>query len=218
MNDFISSNDLNSFEGYLKYQAIDPTTLSAEALEEWRGIYVDAMARRNATPKIGFMKLPQDNGDERYAVAIRDGVKLWLTLWVRCSARGDVYIFVPRGNRDWNPHASYHADGTFHHKSYDVVVTPVTQKRQSPVGAFKGTECLGKYMGHGTGNAECDPAAYSGVFELAPGILGPRNGAVEIDLVEPGMEGESLHESDVIRQVFARRNGRPSIVITVSRN
>ena len=27
----------------------------------------------------------------------------------------------PRGNRDWDAHASYHLDGTFHNKSYDTV-------------------------------------------------------------------------------------------------
>jgi hypothetical protein len=40
----------------------------------------------------------------KYAVAIRDGSDPWLTMWVRCS--GEVFIMYPRGDRDWDAHAS----------------------------------------------------------------------------------------------------------------
>jgi hypothetical protein len=33
--------------------------------------------------------------------------------------------------------------------------------------------------------AICDPADFSGVVEVAPGVLGPRQGSVVVDLVEP---------------------------------
>jgi hypothetical protein len=27
---------------------------------------------------------------------------------------------IPRDSSPWNPHASYHGDGTYHHKSHDM--------------------------------------------------------------------------------------------------
>ena len=56
-------------------------------------------------------------------------------------------------------------------------------------GAFKGSEHLGMYAGHGTKSigAVFDPAAFAGVVIVAPGILGLRHGVVAIDLVEPGV-------------------------------
>ncbi len=44
--------------------------------------------------------------------------------------------------------------------------------------------------GHGPKGvgAVCDPTAFSGVLEVPPGILGPRDGVVAVDLVEPGVE------------------------------
>src|SRR6516164_9347789 len=42
-------------------------------------------------------------------------------------------------------------------------------------------------MGHGkTTGAVCDPKAFDGVVIVEPGILGPRNGSVGVDLVASG--------------------------------
>jgi hypothetical protein len=64
------------------------------------------------------MKLkPPKPGEQRYAVAILDGLDLWLTLWVRCSPKGDVYILLPRQDPDLDFHTSYHNNGEFRTKT-----------------------------------------------------------------------------------------------------
>jgi hypothetical protein len=86
------------------------------------------------------MKLPEPvAGEHRCAVAVREGSDLWL----RC----EFFIMLPRGDQGWNPHTSYHLDGTLHMKSYDYRVLP-PQKRQPLTGAFRGSEPRGMYMGH----------------------------------------------------------------------
>jgi hypothetical protein len=112
-----------------------------------------------------------------------------LTTWIRRSPKGDVYVLIPRGDRDWDPHTSYHRNGMFHSKSFGQKFGP-GQKRQPLTTAFKGTEQLAAYAGHGPKGvgAICDPTAFSGVVEVAPGVLGPRDGQVVVDLVEPGCE------------------------------
>jgi hypothetical protein len=82
------------------------------------------------------MKLQPVPGEEKYAVAIRDGSDLWLTLWVRCSRKGEIFVMYPRGDRDWDAHASYHLDGTLHQKTHGKVMGAV--KRQSLTSAFRG--------------------------------------------------------------------------------
>jgi hypothetical protein len=46
MVDFISEDDLLTFEGFLKYQAIDPAVLTPDELEVWRGMFEDSLQRR----------------------------------------------------------------------------------------------------------------------------------------------------------------------------
>ena len=148
MGDFISEDDVQVFEGFLKYQAVDPATITPEELEMWRGIFDEATERRKTSPKVGLMKLLPVAGEQKYAVAIRDGSDLWLTLWVRCSRKGEVFIMYPRGERDWVAHASYHLDGTLHQKSHGSILgTPKTH--QPLTAAFRGSEHLGLYAGSG---------------------------------------------------------------------
>jgi hypothetical protein len=85
---------------------------------------------------------------------------------------------MPRGDRDWDPHTSYHLDGRVHMKSYDRKILPA-QKRQPLTGVFRNAEHLGVYAGHGKGSgAICAPSAFTGVVEVPPGILGPKHGGV----------------------------------------
>jgi hypothetical protein len=165
VQDFIGEDDLATFETWLRYQAVDAATATPDEL------------RSLATPKVGLMKLLPVPGEHRYAVAVRDGTDLWLTLWVRRSRKGEFFVMIPRSDGDWDPHTSYHRDGTFHPKSFGAKVIP-PQKRQPLTGTFRGTGHLGAYHGHspkGVG-AICDPTAFSGVVEVAPGVLGPRDG------------------------------------------
>lgn len=167
-----------------------------------------------AAPKVGLMKLRAISGEHRYAVAVREGSDLWLALWVRRSRKGEFFMMVPRGDRDWNPHTSYHLDGTLHMKSHDHAVLPT--KHQPLTGTFRGTEHLGVSYGHGPKSvgAICDPTAFAGVVEVTPGVLGPRDGWVAVDLVEPGCEPSSLPWAQIVkREVF--RDVVPWVVITV---
>jgi hypothetical protein len=212
--EFISEDDLKTFEGWLKYQAIDAATTAPEELARWRGIFEEARQRSAAQPKVGLMKLQPVPGELRYAVAVREGSDLWLTLWVRRSRKGEFFIMLPRGDGDWDPHTSYHLDGTLHMKSYDRKT--ITQKHQPLTGPFRGSEQLGAYSGHGPKSvgAVCDPAAFTGVVEVAPGVLGPRDGAVTVDLVEPGHEPMGFPWTQIVtRQIF--REMLPWVVITV---
>jgi hypothetical protein len=189
VQEFISEDDLSTFEGWLKYQGVDAATATPDELAMWRGLFDEGRERSLATPKVGLMKLGPVPGEHRYAVAVREGSDLWLTLWVKRTRKGEFFVIVPRKDRGWNVHTSYHLDGTLHMKSFDhKLASP--QKRQPLTGTFRGTEHLGAHMGHGPKGvgAICDPTAFSGVVEVTPGVLGPRDGQVVVDLVEPGCE------------------------------
>ena len=212
MQEFISEDDLATFEGWLRYQGFDAAMLAPDELTDWRDMFDKARRDSLATPKVGLMKLPRIPGEYRYAVAARDGSDLWLTLWVKCSKKGEFFIMVPRQGPGWDVHTSYHLDGTMHMKSFGH--KHVSKKLQPLTGAFKGTEHLGSQMGHGPKRvgAICDPADFSGVVEVAAGILGPRDGGVVVDLVEPNRE--PLDWPNVVqKEVF--RDTVPWIVIRV---
>jgi hypothetical protein len=212
--ELISEDDLDTFEGWLKYQNFG--SVGGDELSALRDLYAEIKAASAATPKIGLMKLRPQPGEHRYAVALRDGANLWLTLWVRRSPKGDVYVFQPRADGRWNPHASYHRDGTLHSKSYDRKF--FVRQRQPLNSSFHGTEHIGIFAGHGKGaGAICDPKDFSAVIEIEPGILGPIHGTVAVDLVEPSCEPIDLmmsNHKEVARQEF--RDVVPYLVIRVS--
>ena len=93
----------------------------------------------------------------------------------------------------------------------------LSQKRQPLTAAFRGSEHLGAYGGHGKGSgAVCDPKAFDGVVIVEPRILGPIHGSVAFDLVEPGYVPKP-DPSVTERQVFLR-GARPSVIITIYRD
>jgi len=212
----MSEDDLDTFEGWLEgIQGIDPTTAAPEVLADWRDLYDEL--NKNPTPKVGRIKFkPLRPGEDRYAVAIREGSDLWLTFWVRRAPKGDIFLIAPRADRRWDPHTSYHRDGTFHAKSFDRRLGP-PRKRQSLTAAFRGTEHIGTYGGHGKGiGAICDAEAFSGVVEVPPGVLGPLDGAIAVDLVEPGVEPMPwpFRDGRIVRQATFK-DGQPWIVLRV---
>jgi hypothetical protein len=132
MRDFISEDDLDTFEGWLRYQALDLTTATTDEQEFWRTAFDQSRERASGTPKVGLMKLRMVPGEYRYAVAVREGADLWLTLWVRRSPKGEFFVFLPSAVKGWNPHASYHLDGTFHSKTFnDTKMGPPQKRRES---------------------------------------------------------------------------------------
>jgi hypothetical protein len=214
VQEFISEDDLKTFEGWLKYQGVNAATTATHELNMWRSLFDETREQGLASPKVGLMKLPPlVPGGHRYAVAVREGSDLWLTLWVRHSQKG-FFVMLPRADRSWDPHASYHLDGRLHMKSHDHKVS--VDQRQPLTGAFRGTEQLVSFMGHGPKSvgAICDTTAFSGVVEVAPGVLGPRNGAVIVDLVEPGCKPTSVPNTIVQEKIFC--DTCPHIVIRIS--
>ena len=183
MSEFISEDDLNTFEGWLKYQAVDPATLTPAELKQWGSWFDEGQSSKD--PKMGLLKLKGRPGERLYGVAVREDGNLWLVLWVRRNRKGEFFVMVPRAKTGWDPHNSYHFDGTFHAKSFGHKLQ--VEQRQPLTGNFRGAEHLGAYGGYGpkTVGAVCDPKAFAGGFVLPPGILGPRDGMVVVDLVEP---------------------------------
>jgi len=51
MSDFISEEDLETFEGWLQYQGVAPTT--SEELETWLRLFEEVRQRSAASPKVG---------------------------------------------------------------------------------------------------------------------------------------------------------------------
>jgi hypothetical protein len=216
-SDFIDEDDLNTFEGWLKYQAIDPSEVSPEELALLRSEFDKATAKQLANPKVGLMKLKPLllAGEHRYAVAVRDGADLWLALWLKRNKKGEFVVLIPRTEPGWDQHATYHLDGKDHWKSYKKHVWNRT-KRQPLTSPFRGAEHLGSFAGYepkGVG-AMCDPAAFNGIVEVPLGVLGPRHGSVVIDLVEPGHEPPRWLEPIVLSKVF--RDFVPWVVFRVA--
>jgi hypothetical protein len=215
--EYISEDDLNTYKGWLKYQGLELSTLNEEEAAEMRELFDRAVSTRAKARKVGRMKLMRP-GDSTYAIAIRDGSNLWLALWIRRSAKPEYFIFHPTTDGNWNPHSSLHKDGTFHLKSYDQLML-APQRKQLP-SAVKGTEHLGAYGGFGPKavGAICDPADFTGVFEVPPGVLGPRNGILTVDLMEPGSGAEPLMHpaKEVARHLF--NDAVPHVLVRVFRS
>jgi hypothetical protein len=142
----------------------------------------------------------QGRADEARIVGVGRSISgLWLTLWVRRSWKPEFFVFMPRADGR-NSHVSYHRNGTYHYKT-DGRIVGTPKKLQRLDQPFKGTEHLGGFKGHGPKSvgAVCDPSVFTGVVELPPGLLGPRDGVVLVDLVEPGCDPITL-SGDMIRQ------------------
>ncbi len=164
---------------------------------------------------------PKPSLDESfYAVAIRDGNKLYLPFWVRRAATGDIYGFIPRETppeerrrNNWNPHVSYHADGQLHHKSFNHK------------GLVKGCQKLGADFkgeinlvvtdmtagGVRAVNITFSPDRFSDVIELPITAVEQEPLFIALDLVE---EGHSIpHAGECIT---GRRYGEPTPEIMLS--
>jgi hypothetical protein len=127
--------------------------------------------------------------DYQYAIAVRDGSDLWLVAVVRRSRnKGEFFVSVPRPkNPGWNPHVSYHRNGTFHSKRYDRI--GLTSPCQPLNGKFRGTEHFGACNGARDPKRigiVCNRQNYTDVLEIPLVTLGSHDGTIVVDLVEPG--------------------------------
>jgi hypothetical protein len=111
--------------------------------------------------------------DQMYAVAVRDE-ELFLALTVRRDPKSDVYVHIPRqGPDDRRYHASFHASGQSHHKSFGRT-TPskpiLVRLRQKPDSHFQGAENITQTnlpadLPRSVGII-CRPQGFKGVFEI----------------------------------------------------
>jgi hypothetical protein len=211
MSHFIGEDDLKTFDGWLRYQGIDPATAPHDELAEWQKLFAEI--RRKPNPKVSLMKLRPIPGEYRYAVAIREGSDLWLTLWARRSPKPEFFVMQPRSDRGWDPHVSFHFNGKLHFKSHGRVV--LKKERQPLSDTFRGTVHLGGHGGHGK-SAICDRKAFNGVVEVESDVLDPRHGQVVVDLVEPGCKPMPWPFVLVRRKTFKHR--KPWVVIRIGRD
>lgn len=52
MQEFISEDDLKTFEGWLRYQAVDAATATPDELAMWRGLFDEVSERSLATLRL----------------------------------------------------------------------------------------------------------------------------------------------------------------------
>jgi ribosomal protein L30 len=187
---FISEDDLKTFEGWLRHQGRDVRLLTRRELKIWRRLFDEVRMSSSATQKVGKIKFSEQlpPGEYRYALAFRDGADLWMTLWVKRNHKGEFFVMLPSSDPKWDAHNSYHLDGRKHMKSYGRKFE--VQKGQRLDGVFHGTETMGAFGGHSPKalGAVCDPKDFSRVMVVPPDLLGPRDGHVVVDLVEPNCD------------------------------
>ncbi|HXW65644.1 MAG TPA: hypothetical protein VEK74_11215 [Burkholderiaceae bacterium] len=144
MQEIFTEDDLDTIQGFARYQRFDLERASLEGMEALRRCFAVSLDRRARYCPVGRMALKPN--DVCYAVAIEDGDDLWVPLWIKRSSKGDIYVFWPHGcvegEDPGSPHVSYHRDGTYHSKSYEQVTMP-PQKRHPLLGDFKRCEHLG---------------------------------------------------------------------------
>src|SRR5271169_4258195 len=120
MSEFLSEDDTKTFEGWLRLQGYaDPAALAPTVLADFRDYYETYCNKPH--PKVGRAPYaPKNPGDRHYAVAVQDAGELFVVLWVKrvLWKKKEFFVFVPRADAKWDPHTSYHQDGSFHSKSF----------------------------------------------------------------------------------------------------
>ncbi len=162
-------------------------------------------------------------GEKIYAIAIvhPDGRK-HLFGRVRRSAKGDVYAVwaedqSPRNlGRGSNPHASYHADGRKHSKSYDR--TAIKKSLQIPDASFKGTEPI-EATNADRGLSLTLPMLsgnFDDVFEIGSAQIAPtRNPSITVDVSEPGVPPIRLTGKDHVIAEKIFKDDIPWIIVSL---
>ena len=132
-----------------------------------------------------------------FAIGVQDDQGFHLVARIARRATG-IYYLIPRANEDfgiiadenWDPHASYHADGTHHIKSFgSTVLSPVM--RQPLNQAFTGAEPLfpqgfapGDLFGH---QVVGDLSPFREVFVIPSTMIAPdAHHTIAVDLLSSG--------------------------------
>ena len=212
----ISEDDPIEFLRWVRAQGVDPLPLSLEDLEVWRRAFRGEL-RDLRSPRVRPMKLKLVPDEFRYAVAVREGSNVWLTMWVRRSSKGEFSIITPIGDKEWkiewHPQTTYHLDGMLRTRDHKHNV--IIKNCQPLTGTFRGTESLGVYYGPGPKNdgAIFDPTVFTAVVEVSSSVFGSGVG-IGVEIMAPDNEAVEASWSRIItRQIF--RETVPWVVITV---
>lgn len=155
-----------------------------------------------------------------YAVALRDSEGLWLLSRIRRSRKGDVYVLFPRDEPGWNPHASYHHDGTRHVRSHGGRYL-VDQRPRPDATTFRGVESVFA-LALPPGDVAlirtpCQTHEFSDVFEIGREHLPlEESHALAVDLVEPGHGALAGRWREVVTQQ-SFRDAVPWVLVTLWR-
>src|SRR5262245_59348177 len=152
-----------------------------------------------------------------FGLAVRDSTDLRLIARIRRSKSG-IYYLMPRNERGWDPHASYHADGTRHvrmhgEKSFVTSHQPLGDSFKGVVPFFWESIQPGEIRY----TRPFDRSRFTDVFEIGATAFSPTEvRVIAVDLSEPGGSALLGPSTDVIAQhVF--RDAIPWILVTVWR-
>jgi hypothetical protein len=191
---------MRTFEEWIKYQAMDVTSLGEDEIKAWRSDY-DVSCEAQRQRKIWTPRVRANVKDLLYAAAVRDASDLWLVLWVKRNTKSDYFVMFPRDEPGWNPHASYHRDGHCNQKSHDRKM--IDSQRQVPGSGFKGTEQMLTTIDLKSvqaAKAFCDPSQFNGVLEIPGEILYQGSHTVTVDLTEANGSALSQPWSQIVVQ------------------
>ncbi|HWX29878.1 MAG TPA: hypothetical protein VNZ53_20870 [Steroidobacteraceae bacterium] len=155
-----------------------------------------------------------------YAVAVREGSDLLTVLTIVRDIRGNVYNNIPRPHiPNHKPHASYHASGQRHAKSFDG--PPMLRRNlQRPDKNFRGIENVFDLVISPDDpralNIPCQRSDYDDVFEIPyEGLKSTKQGQLCVDLAEPGVTPppRSRTERIICRKTF--KDNVPWIIATL---
>jgi hypothetical protein len=169
------------------------------------------------------MPLPE----RTFAVAIRDGAQLFLWIRISRSKNGDVYCVLPTAaqgvpeHRDWNPHASHHASGKTHYKSFGKIRRQ--RQQQKPGANLKGTQHLLTTDIRSDDLSQCgvicNPEEFRDLIEVPIALIRPNNARethVSVDLIEAGGRADLAPGCEILVQ--REFSGVPPILVTVWSN
>ena len=206
MNEFISDDDLQTFEGWLNYQAVKTSMMTSGEFATWRDRFEETQKQR-AISKVGLMNLKTVPGENKYAVAVREGTDLFLVLWIRRNRNGEYLVLKPMNNSQLAVQ-NKHRDGTLRHKIIKPKVLSAQKSHSFPI--------MNVFTPKETG-AACDPTAFTGIVEVSSGILGPRDGSIGVILAEPSNSLPNYTWAYEVLSQTVFREVLPHVVVSIMR-
>ena len=143
---------------------------------------------------------------------------------IRRSDTGNIYVIwemsqsCQRKNNKpkWNPHASYHASGQLHSKSYNRI--GIKKQRQSPTPAFTGSEPIEATNADRGLNPvlPIDIGGFDDYFEIdVTAIASLPNAVITVDIVAPGAVPIRLTGLDTVVTEKVFKDTIPWIVVSL---